>query len=43
MDGGDILAEWVHGGQNRRLATATVHTEGRTPADVAEEIVRMIP
>ena len=40
MDGVDILAEWIHGDQNHRLAAITVFAEDRTPGDVAEEILR---
>lgn len=43
MDGVDILANWVKGPQNRELAQLTVFTEGRTPADVADEIVAAVP
>lgn len=39
MDGVDVLASWVKGPQNLALADLTVHTEGRTPDDVADEIV----
>ena len=43
MDGVDILRAWVEGPQNHELADLTVFTEGRTPEDVAGEIVSRAP
>ena len=40
-DDRDLLAEWVHSQQNRRLATHTVITARRTPAETADEIIEL--
>ena len=42
MDGVDIIDEWVRGDQNRRLAKLTLFTDGRSPDDLADEIVRTL-
>jgi hypothetical protein len=37
--GRDFIERWVKGPHNRRLARATVFTEGRAPGEAADEIV----
>lgn len=41
-DDRDLLAEWVHSQQNRRLAAHTVITAGRTPVETADEIIEFV-
>jgi hypothetical protein len=42
MDGHDVIAEWVKGPQNWSLADVTVFAAGRSPEDVAVDIVRHV-
>ena len=42
MDGVDILEQWVAGEQNRVLASVTIYTEGRTPDELAEQVVEVL-
>lgn len=41
-DGYDYIAHWVKDACNHVLATLTVYTEGRTPAETCEEILTRI-
>jgi hypothetical protein len=42
VDGYDFIAQWVHDPGNSELATLTVYTEGRTPAETCDEILANI-
>jgi shikimate kinase len=42
MDSVDLIDRWVRGAQNHSLADVTVFTDGRTPEEVAIEIVRYL-
>jgi hypothetical protein len=39
QDGYDFIEHWVKDSHNRDLATLTIFTEGKTPAETCEEIV----
>lgn len=41
--GFDFQAHFVHHPSNRRLATLTVYTEGKTPAETCDEILSRLP